>query len=103
MHYQPRPGIVKTKICGVWVLIPSREAFDHCRTIQRLPLLWAATWDAICQGTPMEKSVEVHQILTKKTPEETRARIEAFCQELCKKGFLMEVPEEPAAGSEEQP
>ena len=95
-QYIPRPGIVRTKICGVHVLIPSREAFAHCSTIQRLPLLWAATWDGLANGKTLEETVQFHRILTKKSEEEILQRLETFYAALCEKGFLIEVPDSEA-------
>ena len=94
MKYRARPGIVKTKICDQYVLIPTREASDACTTILPLPKLWAATWDAIITDYPMDKSVKIHMLLTRQSEEEVRKRISDFCKSLCKQGFLIEVPDE---------
>ena len=59
-----------------------------------LPKLWAATWDAIITDFPMEKSVQIHMLFTRKTEEEARKRIDDFCESLCRQGFLIEVPDE---------
>ena len=94
MYYKPRKGIVKTAICGVQVLIPSREAFGSCSTIQRLPNFWAMTWEALSNGVPMERIAAIHCEVTKKPKEDVCANLERFCRDLCRKGFLVEVPEE---------
>ena len=100
-QYSPRPGIVRTKICGVYVLIPSREAFDACSSIQQLPMLWAATWDGLVNGRTLEETVNFHRILTKKTDEEILRNLETFYDGLAQKGFLIvkeeEKETEPAA------
>lgn len=82
------------KLCGMNVLIPQREASAFCSSIQRLPFLWAATWDAFSRGTTIEKSVPVHVMLTKKTPEECRADLEKFCRTMVERGFMIEVPDD---------
>ena len=94
MKYVPRPGIVKVRLCGMNVLIPTREASAYCKTLQPLPMLWNATWDAFCKGSTIEKSVPVHVLITKKSPEECRSRLELFCKAMVEKGFFIEVPDE---------
>lgn len=94
MKYRVREGIIMTKLCGVSVLIPTREAFDHCHTIQRLPLLWAATWEGLVKGKTLEETIRVHEILTKKPREEVIYRLEQFYEELADKGFLVRCPED---------
>ncbi len=94
MNYRPRPGIVKTKLCGMNVLIPTREASEYCQSIQVLPMLWAATWEAFDRGSSIEKAIPVHVIFTKKTPEECRENLQKFCTDMVKKGFFIEIPEE---------
>lgn len=100
MNYKPRPGIVKTKLCGMNVLIPLREASACCASIQKLPMLWSATWDAFCRGSSIERSIPVHMLLTKKSEEECRRDLEQFCQTMVERGFFIEVPDDD--GSDEQ-
>ena len=102
MNYKPRHGIVKVKLCGMNVLVPTREASAYCTTIQMLPTLWNATWEAFGRGTTIEKSVNVHVMLTKRTPEECRQRIEAFCKSMVEKGFFVEVLDEETESEAEQ-
>ena len=89
MNYKPRPGIVQTKICGVHVLIPTREAYEYCKAILRLPMLWAMTFELLEKGEADENIIRLHKILTKKPEEEICSRIERFCEELSDKGFLI--------------
>ena len=105
MKYKARPGIVKTQICDQYVLIPTRQASDACTTMLPLPKLWAATWDAIAIDYPLEQSVKIHMLFTRKSEEEVRKRIDDFCKSLCRQGFLMEVPEEesPVSSEPEEP
>lgn len=98
MKYTATPGIVQTKICGQTVLIPTRAAYDRCKSVQILPLLWAGTYSSICSGAPIDQILAVHRIFKrKKTDEEILAEIEDFCEKLCAKGFLIRVEDEPAA------
>ena len=94
-QYKPRPGIVRTTICGVHVLIPTREVYDHCNTIQLLPLLWAYTWDGLVNGKTLEETLQFHRILTKRSDEEILQRLEKFYSALCEKGFLIERSDDP--------
>ena len=93
-NYKPYPGIVHTKICGVHVLIPTREAYSHCDTIQKLPLIWAMTWNGLVRGKTLEETVEVHRILTRKSKEEILQQLEYFYELLLDKGFLMVVADD---------
>lgn len=94
MNYKPRPGIVKVKLCGMNVLVPSREASAYCTSLYPLSTLWNATWEAFGRGTTIEKVVPVHALLTKKSPEECREKLEQFCRTMVEKGFFLEVSDE---------
>lgn len=95
MKYRPRPGIVRTAICGRTVLIPTRAAFDDCKTVQILPPIWAGTWGAICAGFTREQIVkELSKRSKTKTEAECAERLDQFCRMMCEKGFLIPVPEE---------
>ena len=94
MTYKPRPGILFTKICNTHVLIPNREAQQACPKIIRLPLLWAATWEALAKNKPMEDIYHFHQILTRKPDEEIQQRVNGFLEQLCKQGFLIREEED---------
>lgn len=94
MQYKPRPGIVQAKICGLHVLIPSRVTYDHCKSIIRLPSLWAITYDLIQKGESDETIIRLHQVLTKKSEDEIRQRIERFCENLVEQGFMIREKDE---------
>ena len=66
MEYLPRPGIVRTSLCGMYVLIPSRIASNYCKKI--LPMTMAETmiWAGIEKGYPIEKTLERLRIFSKK-------------------------------------
>ena len=97
MKYVETPGIVRTKICGQTVLLPTRAASHRCKTARILPMLWAGTYNSICRGAPMEKILTVHRIFMKqKTDEQILAEVEAFCERLCAEGFLTRVEDDPA-------
>ena len=92
--YKTRPGIVCTRICGKFVLIPSREASRSCATILPLPLIWAATWKALASGKTLEETVRFHQSFTKKSEAEVLEKLEEFYEMLYQKGFLIVEEEE---------
>ena len=94
MNYRPRPGIVKTKLCGMQVLIPQREASAFCDSIKRLPLIWSVAWEAFSNGVSVENFLPIYQAFMKKSPEESRQNVELFCKSMVEHGFLIEVPED---------
>ncbi len=97
MNYQPRPGIVKTTLCGMQVLIPSREASAYCGSIQRLPLIWSVAWEAFSNGMTVENFIPIYAAFTKKGTEACRENLELFCRTMVERGFMLEVPEEAEA------
>ncbi len=94
MKYRPRPGIVLTKICGSYYLIPSRIAYSDCNTMIHLPLLWASDWQFLECGAGIEQMIEVHRIFKKRPEEELRKEILSFFDNLADRGFLIREPEE---------
>ena len=100
MRYKPRPGIVKVKLCGMNVLVPSREASAYCSTLCPLSMLWNATWEAFGRGTTIDKAVPVHEFFTKKSPAECRESLERFCKTMVERGFMIEVPDDQPADAE---
>ena len=90
MTYKPNPGIVHTKLCGLDVLIPTRAAFDSCQQIVSLPPLWAAAWDSLSTGNPLDNLIKAMMILTKKSDGEIRPIFEGFCRDMAAKGLMQE-------------
>ena len=99
MKYQPRPGVILVSICKTPVLIPTREAYSHCPRVQKLPLTWAILWDALSNGKPIEKVVEAYRLLSGKSEEEIREKLENICHALCEKGYMIEIPEDSDGGN----
>lgn len=89
MKYRTRPGIVVTKVCSSTLLVPNREASEHCPYVLRLPLLYACYWQAVSLGRPMETLYEGHALFTHKSEEECRQEVDRFLADLCEKGFLI--------------
>ena len=96
MNYLPRPGIVTAQLCGMNVLIPSRQASAYCSTIVPLTFLGTIIWAGIEKDYPIEKVLEIYRMFSKKPDEELIEKIEDFCQKLQKKGFVIP-KEDPSA------
>ncbi|MBO4562905.1 MAG: hypothetical protein J5772_04755 [Clostridia bacterium] len=89
MYYKLRDGIVQTKICGVFMLIPTRRASEYCPHIQKVGLLLYAAIELLERGEPMEKVYRMYSILTKKPDDEVHKMVHDQLEELCAKGFLV--------------
>ena len=96
MRYRPRPGIVKTRICDMEVLIPSRLAFDHCKKIIYLPFLLAATWEAIVSDFPIDRLIQAQMKATRLPEEIVRSNYQKFLQSMLEQGYLIEVTDSEA-------
>ena len=94
MEYRPRPGVVSTKISGMHVLIPSRKAYAHCRSIRRLPMLWALTWELLERENAEEKIMQLHRLLTKKSDGEIENNLRAFYAKMYEDGYLIRTDDE---------
>lgn len=94
MNYIPCQGIVRTTLCGMNVLIPSRVANDHCRSIMPLSLFGMIVWAGIENDYPIDKVLNTCRLLMKRSDEELTSKIEEYCQGLLKKGFVMSKSEE---------
>ena len=93
MKYKLRPGILKTSICSVTVLIANREAQDYCPTIMKLPLLWSAAWECIEKQKSIDSLVQVFRILTQKNEDEIRKSIDHIFNQLYENGYLIAAEE----------
>ena len=102
MRYEPRPGIVLTKLCGMRVLIPSRAASAYCTTIRPLPMLWAAVWELLGQEDADEKIMRLYRILTKKPDQKIREELDQLLGSLYEQGFLIEKEEQGTEPPKEQ-
>lgn len=89
MKYITRPGVVLTKVCGSYLLVPTRQASEHCPYIIRLTLLWVIAWNVLSKGDSIDAICKAHMILTKKPEDEVRKKIDVFLKALCDKGFLI--------------
>ena len=89
MTYELRQGVVLTKICGEYLLIPDRQASEKCPSAKRLSIIGAALIENIQKKDPIEKICRVYEILGKKSPEEAKAKIYKMLSDLIKEGFIV--------------
>lgn len=89
MCYKLRPGVVTSKICGVYLLIPTRAVSEFCPGVQRVSLLLYAALELLERGEPMEKIYKMYEILTKQSPDAVKARVDGLLLDLYNKGFLI--------------
>ena len=89
MDYIPRPGIVSVKLCGQYVLIPSRQASDACKSALPLSMAGLMVWNAIVQDDSMEKLQNLYGVFSSLEPEAQLSKIQEFCQKLLKLGFIL--------------
>lgn len=89
MKFKPRPGIVRARICGQYILIPTREASGYCDRIIKLSLMGAALWEELEKGKGTDNVCLFFQKLSKKSEEEVQSKINRILSELYEKGYLM--------------
>lgn len=90
MTVRCRPGIVLTRICGQWILIPTREASEKCPHIIKLILPSAIIWGMIEKRKSEDEMVRALSILTHKDEEAARELVETIMDSLFEKGLLIE-------------
>ena len=93
-QYEVRPGIVKTEICGVRLLVPTRQASEACPGVLRLNMIADFAWTILCKtddpGEAVEKIRKVVALLSKAPDDVVIKRVERLLSELCERGFLIE-------------
>ena len=88
MTYRCRPGICLEKICGTWLLIPTREASVHCPHIHKLTLPSVLLWGMLENGKSMEDMKKALTILTHKENDEIQSMIDSMLQSFIDKGLV---------------
>lgn len=88
MNYTTRPGVALVTVCGVKLLIADRKASEFCPQPLRLKISGAVIWGFLEKGR-MEDIDTFYSILSKKSPEEVREKVDGFLHDLCEKGFLI--------------
>ena len=89
LNYKPRPGVVLTKMCGVYFLIPLRSAAEFCEGIRPISPIWMMFWRIVEQGKPLKIFVNGYQVISRKSEEEIMAEIESKCEEFCEQGYML--------------
>ena len=93
MRYRQRPGIVKTNICGVSYLIPTRKASEACPNVLKLSLISTVAWEAVAKQREAD-IYHIYGLLTKKPITEVHEIIDKLLHDLCDQGFLIEAEDE---------
>lgn len=89
MNYKYRPGITRVRICGQYLLVPTRDASEYCPEIIRLPLLSAAVLEEIEKGRDLSIISGSFQKLTGRPASDIDGRISSLLEDLCDRGYLM--------------
>ncbi len=89
MKYSCRPGIVLSKICGVWLLIPTREASEHCPGILHLTLPSVFVWGMLEKGKSERDMCKALSILMHKDEDAMQDVLHSIIQSFLKKGALI--------------
>lgn len=92
--YKPRPGVIKEKICGSYLLIPDRKASQYCKRVRQLGLLGSVTWNFVAENRSFDDLYKVYRILTKETDDKIKEKIDHFLEQLAEEGFLIEIEED---------
>ena len=95
MSYSCRPGLVLTKICGLWLIIPTREAYEYCPEAVRMSLPAVFVWGLLQKHAPREKMLRVLQILTHKEDEEVSEMLQSMLDSFLSRNMILAVEEEP--------
>lgn len=103
MNYKTHPGVVMTTICDTPVLIPLRTFYPQLRKLVRLPFMMVPLWDYLSNGKSVDYYAQMISKITKRSEEEVRQRAEKLCEEFCKLGYLIAVPDgEPVEDPQSQ-
>ena len=89
MTYVCRPGIVPTKICGEWLLIPTRAAAEFCPEMIRLSVPALLVWGILSKGKTIEDVTHALTILTKKSNEDVQGMTDSILQSFLKRNCII--------------
>jgi len=93
MDYRPRKGIILLKICDANLLVPLREASDACKEIASISVFETLVWKRLEKGEDMDTVITAFSKLASRPPEDIRARIDSFLDNLYGKGFIVKTDE----------
>ena len=101
MAYKTRPGIVRLRICGAYLLAPTRAASEECPHVMRISFLGALIWKLLEKEHDTRGMCALYSAFTRKPDKEVERDVADFLGTLCKNGFLIEVPDEDDAHDED--
>lgn len=90
-YFKIQEGIVFTEVCGEYVLVPLRQAWDACPCGKILNTTGAFFWRLIEKNGDVDWMVEQAAQHYHELPERIRPGLGAFLRELEQAGFLYEV------------
>lgn len=94
MMIKTKPGVVSVKICGVRLLIPTREASESGSKPLQLNLITGGVWDCYDKGRSVSEVKKALGILIKKPEQEIDAIWDRIVNGLIENGCLITEEEE---------
>lgn len=91
MKYTCRPGVILTRICGEWLLIPTREASQYSPCIMRLTFPAMLAWRILKKNRSEEDICRALQIFFHCGEEEARWRTEAMLMSFEERNLIIPV------------
>lgn len=89
MNYTVKEGIVLTKICGEWFLIPTREASETSPHILRLQLPSVFVWQMLKKGKSRNEMLNVLGILLHKQEREAEGVLDTILSSFIARNMLV--------------
>ena len=93
MKAVPREGIVLTKICGMYLLVPTRKASEHCKVIVPLSIFELMCWEGISKDKTVEELYTITEKAFRRKPEDARRLIDSAVDSLASRGCLIRQPD----------
>ena len=94
MNYQLRLGVVTARLCGQFVLIPTRAVYEVCNSMQAVPDRWAPLLQMVEHGEPTARLYAFYQRVFTNPPEEVNRTVDLVLEKLAERGFLVRGEEE---------
>lgn len=94
MTYKARPGVTLIKVCGTFLLAPTRAASKECPHVMRLSTLGWMLWQLLMKGRDQQGLYLVYSAFSGRTDKDVEQDVAEFVTSLCDNGFLIEVPDE---------
>ena len=88
-RYTIRKGIVLTRVCDTHLLVPSREASEECKGIQRIPFFEVIIWKQLEKGKTYDEILDLTSKFMLCSPEEARPKLDMILDKLVSRGFLI--------------